>query len=149
MRPSFWHQDEDDQRNISPILTGISYLKWRQTHCDGCSFNLILLNNELKQIFPSKVRIFSCSSDSQKSYCRRTFCQQLRFISEQFAWKVGRGSVQFSRQMPNMKTRVIPMLQAVSASPKLYSIAHKLMCLPSILSFTNRSLFHDRANKLW
>ncbi len=32
------HSDEDNQRNICPILTGISYLKWRRTHCDGSSF---------------------------------------------------------------------------------------------------------------
>ncbi len=32
---------------------------------------LILLNNELKQILLCKVRIFLCSSDVQKSYCRK------------------------------------------------------------------------------
>ncbi len=32
----FWYQDEDDQGNISQILTGISDLKQQRTHCDGC-----------------------------------------------------------------------------------------------------------------
>ncbi len=27
-RPSFWYQDEDDYGSISPILTGISGVKW-------------------------------------------------------------------------------------------------------------------------
>ncbi len=72
----------------------------------------ILLNNELNRIFPSKVRIFSCSSDGQKSYCRRTFYQQIHFISQQFAWKDGRGNGQIWRQMPNMEKRFIAMLQS-------------------------------------
>ncbi len=110
-RPTFWHHVEDDQSSISQILTGFSGFKWRRIHCDGCSF-FILLNEKLKQIFPSKVRIFSCSSDGQKSYCWRTFCQQIYFISQQFAWKVGRGNGQFSHQMPNMETCFIPMLQS-------------------------------------
>ncbi len=46
------------------------------------------------------MRIFSCSSDGQKSYCRKTFYQQIHFISQQFTWKVGRQCI--SLQMPNM-----------------------------------------------
>ncbi len=79
---------------------------------DALWLQFILLNNELKQIFPSKVRIFSCNSDGQKSYCRRTFYKQIHFISQQFAWKVGRGNSQIWRQMPNMETRFMPMLQS-------------------------------------
>ncbi len=79
----------------------------------------VLLNNELKQIFPSKVRIFSCSSDGQKSYCQKTSFQQIHFFSQQFAWKVGRDNVQISCQMPNMETRFIPMLQSSSCISKI------------------------------
>ncbi len=54
---------------------------------------LILLNNELILSCPCKVSIFPCNSDAQKSYCERTFCRQIDLINQQFAWKVGRGSM--------------------------------------------------------
>ncbi len=63
--------------------TFILISRWRRSEQYKSDFNrnflsqmvadtsFILLNNELKRIFASKVRIFSCSSDGQKSYCRK------------------------------------------------------------------------------
>ncbi len=99
----------------------------------------ISLTNELKLIFPSKVRIFTCSSDGQKSYCWRTFYQQIHFISQQFTWKVGRGNSQiwdrFDGKCQIWRHASSPCFTAVLAAAKLYSITHKSMC--NILIFSS------------
>ncbi len=88
----------------------------------------ILLNNERKQIFPYKFSISPCSSDVQKSYCKRTFYQQICFISQQLTWKVGRGNAQIWERL-DVKCQIrshtsSPCSKVVIASPELESTAH-------------------------
>ncbi len=98
-----WHQDKDHQGSISQILTGSFSFKWLQVRCDGCSFNLFCYMMNLNDF--SQVK-----SDGQKSYSWRTIYQSAIHIKgcERQCPKIG----QIWRQIPNMQTCIIPMLQS-------------------------------------
>ncbi len=105
---------------------------WSQMATDTLwqlQLQFILQNNELKWIFPSKVRIFSWSEIilPKNILSAKSFYQSAIHMK---GWE---------RQCPNMyrfdvKCQISchassPCFKAVLASPKLYSITHKLLCI--------------------
>ncbi len=77
----------------------------------------------------SQVRIFSCSSDGQKSYiAKEHFISKLILSVSNSHEKLGEAVDNFDVKCQIWRHASSPCFKAVSASPKLYSIAHQSMC---------------------
>ncbi len=117
-RTLFWYEDEDDQGSISPILTGISGLKWRRICCDGCSFNLFCYIINLNKFSKAKSEV------SHVVWMLRNHIAEEHFVIK-FILSVSNSHQRFGEAMDNFYikcqiSRHAP--KAVGPSPKLYSM---------------------------